>query len=161
MAGTAEEIGVLLRKHRLTLGTVESATGGLIASLITDISGSSDYFQGAIVTYSNDLKMKLAGVMKETLATDGAVSAPVAEQMASGGRSALGVDICLADTGIAGPLGATPGKPAGLFYLGLSHKGGTFHRRHVFSGSRLERKRQAAETALNWLKEYLLSLEGQ
>ena len=161
MSGAAEEIGVLLRRHQLTVGTVESATGGLIASLITDISGSSDYFQGAIVTYSNESKMKLVGVMKETLTTDGAVSAAVAEQMASGGRSALGVDICIADTGIAGPSGATPGKPLGLFYLGLCHKDGTFYRRHVFSGSRVERKRQAAETALNWLKEYLLSLDGR
>jgi nicotinamide-nucleotide amidase len=159
MPATAEEIGKLLRARDLTLGTVESATGGLIASLITDVPGSSDYFHGAIVTYSNELKIALIGVREDTLASEGAVSALVAEQMAAGGRAALGVDICLSDTGIAGPQGATPGKPLGLFYLGICHPEGTFHRKYIFSGSRLERKTQAAQAALDWLKEYLLSLD--
>jgi nicotinamide-nucleotide amidase len=158
MAGLAEEVGALLRSHHLRLGTVESATGGLIASWITAISGSSDYFEGSIVSYSNSLKMRLARVKEETLASYGAVSAQVAEEMAAGGRLALKVDVCLADTGIAGPLGATPGKPLGLFYLGLSHPQGTFHRKHLFSGSREENRKRAAEAALDWLREYLLGL---
>jgi nicotinamide-nucleotide amidase len=158
MYALAQEIGELLRERSLKLGTVESATGGLLAHLITDISGSSDYFLGSIVSYSNPIKMKLAGVKKETLEKYGAVSSEVAREMAQGGRQALGVDICLADTGIAGPTGSTPGKPVGLFYLGLSHKNGTFSRKHIFEGTREENKRQAAETALAWVKEYLTNL---
>src|SRR5512137_2382927 len=127
MAGLAAEVGTLLERRGLTLGTVESATGGLIASLIVAVPGSSHYFLGSIVSYSNQVKMRLAGVKEDTLAKHGAVSAEAAEEMAAGGRAALGVDICLSDTGIAGPHGATPGKPIGLFYLGLSHPQGTFH----------------------------------
>ncbi len=82
----------------------------------------------------------------------------MAEAMAAGGKRVLAVDICLADTGIAGPGGATVRKPAGLFYLGLCHQGGTYSQRHVFHGDREQNKQSAAEAALNWLKEYLLSL---
>jgi nicotinamide-nucleotide amidase len=154
----AQEIGDLLNKEKLTLGTVESATGGLISHLITNISGSSAYFQGAIVSYSNEIKIKLAGVHKETLEKYGAVSPQVAEEMAEGGRKALKVDICIADTGIAGPTGATKNKPVGLFYLGLAHKNGVFNRKFVFHGSREQNKEQAALEALTWLKEYLIEL---
>ena len=80
--------------------------------------------------------MKMAGVSQAALAKHGAVSHQVAEEMARGGRAALGVDVCLADTGIAGPGGATPGKPSGLFYLGLSHEGGTESQKHIFPGNR-------------------------
>jgi nicotinamide-nucleotide amidase len=154
----AKEIGDLLKEHHLTLGVIESATGGLISSLITDVSGSSDYYRGSITSYSNEIKTGLVGVREETLQKYGAVSSRVAEEMAAGGRKVLGVDICVADTGVAGPTGATTGKPLGLFYLGLSHKGGTFNRKHLFKGDREQNKQQAALTALNWLKEYLLSL---
>jgi nicotinamide mononucleotide (NMN) deamidase PncC len=75
--------------------------------------------------------------------------------MADGGRKVLGVDICVADTGIAGPGGAVPGKPVGLFYLGLANKDGTFSRKHLFKGTRAENKQQAAQTALMWVKDYL------
>jgi nicotinamide-nucleotide amidase len=151
----AFEIGDLLRQNKLTLGSVESATGGLISNIITDIPGSSDYFLGSITSYSNSIKIGLAKVKPETLEKYGAVSAPVAEEMARGGRLVLGVDICLSDTGIAGPGGATSNKPVGLFYLGISHKGGTFSRKHVFQGERAKIKEQAAEAMLKWLKEYL------
>jgi len=83
----------------------------------------------------------------------------MAEEMARGGRKALAVDICLANTGIAGPGGATPEKPVGLFYIGLSHQAGTYSQRHHFHGDREQNKRDAAEAALAWLKEYLISLE--
>ena len=159
MINPAQEIGDLLKKRGLTLGTVESATGGLISHLITGISGSSDYYMGSIISYSNDVKMRLAGVRKETLDRYGAVSSQVAEEMADGGRKALRVDICVADTGIAGPTGATEGKPVGLFYLGLSHSGGTFSRKHVFHGTRDQNKEQAAAAALAWVKEYLQARE--
>jgi len=158
MAGLEQEVGELLRGKGLTLGVVESATGGLISHRITNVAGSSDYFKGAVTAYSNDIKMGVVGVKEDTLDKYGAVSAPVAEEMAAGGRKLLGVDICLADTGIAGPGGATPGKPAGLFYLGLSHKAGTFSREHRFHGSRGQNKQSVAGAALSWLKEYLSGL---
>ncbi len=159
MDNLAQEIGDLLKSRKLTLGAVESATGGLIAHLLTNISGSSDYYQGSITSYSNEIKMRLVGVKKETLEKYGAVSGQVAEEMAEGGRKELGVDICVADTGIAGPTGATAGKPIGLFYIGLSHKNGTFNRKHIFTGNREQNKEQAARTALAWVKEYLTDLK--
>ena len=161
MEALAKEIGDLLRKNKLTLGAVESATGGLISHLITNISGSSDYYLGSITSYSNEIKMRLVGVKRETLEKYGAVSAKVAEEMAEGGRNVLGVDVCIADTGIAGPTGATRNKPIGLFYLGLSHKKGTYNRRYAFHGSREHNKEQAASAALSWLKEYLGSLSQE
>jgi len=155
MNNPAAEIIDIMREKKLTLGTVESATGGLISHLITNIPGSSDVFQGSIISYSNEIKMKIVGVKAETLKKYGAVSARAAEDMADGGRKVLGVDICVADTGIAGPGGAVPGKPVGLFYLGLANKDGTFSRKHLFKGTRAENKQQAAQTALMWVKDYL------
>jgi len=159
MARLEEEVGNLLRKKRLTLGMVESATGGLISHLITNIPGSSDYYKGSITAYSNEAKIKLVGVKAKTISQYGTVSSQVVKEMAERGRKVLAVDICLADTGIAGPSGATPGKPVGLFYLGLSHQAGTYSQKHVFRGEREQNKRSAAEAALIWLKEYLMSLK--
>jgi nicotinamide-nucleotide amidase len=155
----AAEIGDLLRRNKLTLGTVESATGGLIAHTITNVSGSSDYYLGSVVSYSNEIKNKIVGVKAATLKKYGAVSSQVAEQMAAGGRNVLKVDICLADTGIADPAGATPDKPVGLFYLGLAGPTGIFSRKHIFEGNRAQNKRSATLTALKWLKVYLTSLK--
>jgi nicotinamide-nucleotide amidase len=157
MNNLAEEIGILLKKHKLTMAVVESATGGLISYLITSVSGSSEYYKGSITSYSNEIKMKLVGVKKETLDKYGAVSSKVAEEMAEGGRKALGVDICISDTGIAGPTGATTNKPVGLFYLGLSNEEGTHNRKYIFEGNREENKENAALASLSWLKEYLTS----
>ncbi len=159
MASLEREIGDLLREKRLTLGVVESATGGLISHRITNIPGSSDYYKGSITAYSNEVKIKVVGVGEETIRRCGAVSREVAEEMAQGGRKVLGVDICLADTGIAGPGGETPGKPVGLFYLGLAHESGASSRKHQFHGDRGQNKQSAAEAALAWLKEYLESLK--
>jgi len=158
MADIAEEIGYLLRQKGLTLGTVESATGGLIAHMITGVPGSSAYFKGSVVSYSNEIKHRIIGVSSRTLEKYGAVSPQVAGEMARGGRKLLDVDICLADTGIAGPGGATEGKPAGLFYLGMAHRSGVSAQKHLFDGGREQNKRNAAEAALNWLKEYLHTL---
>jgi PncC family amidohydrolase len=154
-----EEVGALLRQKGLTLGVVESASGGLISHLITNIPGSSDYYKGSVTAYSNEVKIKVVGVREATLNKYGAVSAEVAEEMAQDGRKILGVDICLSDTGIAGPSGATQEKPVGLFYIGLSHKGGTFSQKHNFHGDREQNKQSATEATLSWLKEYLLSLK--
>jgi nicotinamide-nucleotide amidase len=154
-----EEIGNLLRQKGLTLGVVESATGGLISHRITNIPGSSDYYKGSITAYSNEIKMAVVGVKETTLKRYGAVSPQVAKEMAGGGRKVLSVDVCIADTGIAGPGGAEPGKPVGFFYIGLSHKGGTYSRKHNFTGDREQNKQSAAEAALEWLKEYLSGLK--
>ena len=158
MATIEKEIGELLRQKGLTLGTVESATGGLISHMITNVPGSSDYFKGAIISYANETKMKVVGVKEATLKRYGAVSQQVAEEMAKGGREVLRVDICLSDTGIAGPGGATQGKGVGLFYLGMASKDGVLTQKHEFHGSREGNKNSAATAALEWLKEYLISL---
>ena len=159
MADLEQEVGNLLRQKRLTLGIVESATGGLISHLITNVPGSSDYYRGSVTAYSNEVKIKVIGVKEDTINKYGAVSHQVAEEMAQGGKRILAADICLADTGIAGPSGATTGKPVGLFYIGLSHQAGTYSQEHNFQGNREQNKCQAAEAALAWLKEYLLGLE--
>jgi PncC family amidohydrolase len=156
-----DEITQLLRKYQaktgklLTIGTVESATGGRISDKLTNVPGSSDYFKGSIVSYSNEAKTNIVGVKKLTLRKHGAVSRQTAVEMAKGGRKLLRVDICLSDTGIGGPTGATPGKPIGLFYLGIAAKDSTLAKEHHFHGNREENKQKAVETALNLLKEYL------
>jgi len=159
MANLEQDVGNLLRQKGLTLGVVESATGGLISHLITNVPGSSDYYKGSVTAYSNEIKIKVVRVKEETINKYGAVSHQVAEEIAQGGKKVLGADICLADTGIAGPTGATPGKPVGLFYIGLSHQAGTYSQNHDFQGDREQNKRDAAEAALRWLKEYLISLK--
>ena len=147
MASIEQEIGDLLRQKGLTLGVVESATGGLISHRVTNAPGSSDYYIGSVTVYSNQAKIKIVGVKEDTLNKYGSVSPQVAEEMAQGGRKVLGADICLADTGIAGPSGGTPGKPVGLFYLGLAHKDSTRSQKHEFQGSREQNKQAAAEAA--------------
>jgi PncC family amidohydrolase len=154
-----EAIGDLLRQKGLMLGVVESATGGLISHRITDVPGSSDYYKGSVTAYSNEVKSGVVGVSEDTLMQYGAVSPQVAEELAEGGKMLLGADICIADTGIAGPGGATAEKGVGLFYLGLSHGEMTYSRKHQFRGNREQNKQSAALAALSWLKEYLLSLK--
>jgi len=156
------EIARLIREYQvktgkyLTIGTVESATGGRIADRITNVPGSSDYFKGSVVAYSNEVKIALLVVKKATIENYGAVSEQTAREMAQGGRELLDVDICVSDTGIAGPSGDTPGKPVGLFYLGLVAEGESLSQKHTFPGNREKNKRDAAEAALNMLKQYLL-----
>lgn len=159
MASLEQEVGNLLRQKGLTLGIVESATGGLMSHLITNIHGSSDYYKGSVTAYSNEVKIKVIGVKEDTINQYGAVSYQVVEEMARGGRKALAVDICLADTGIAGPTGATTEKPIGLFYIGLAYQAGTYSRKHNFQGNREQNKRYAADAALGWLREYLTGLK--
>jgi PncC family amidohydrolase len=162
MAGLEAEVARLIREYQaktgksLTVGTVESATGGRIADRITDMPGSSDYFKGSVVAYGNEAKTGLLGVKKATLKNHGAVSEQTALEMAQGGRGLLNVDICVSDTGIAGPAGSTPSKPTGLFYLGLAAKDTSFSQTHIFSGDRESNKRDATEAALGMLKQYLV-----
>ena len=162
MAELEVEIARLIREYQaktgksLTIGAVESATGGRIADRITNVPGSSDYFKGSVVAYSNEVKIALLGVKKATIENYGAVSEQTALEMAQGGRELLDVDLCVSDTGIAGPSGDTPGKPVGLFYLGLAAEGESLSQKHVFQGNREKNKRDATEAALNMLKQYLL-----
>ena len=159
MIDLAQEVGSLLRQKGLTLGVVESATGGLISHLITNVPSSSDYYKGSVTAYSNEAKLKVVGVKEATIDKYGAVSHQVAEELAGGGRKLLAADICLADTGIAGPAGAAPEKPVGSFYLGMSHQGGTYSQERNFQGTREQNKRQAAEAVLSWLREYLIGVK--
>jgi len=167
MAKLEAEIARLVSKCQaktgklLTIGTVESATGGRIADRITNIPDSSDYFKGSLVAYSNEVKISLLGVKNETIENHGAVSAQTALEMAQGGRKLLDVDVCISDTGIAGPSGATPEKPVGLFYIGLAAEHESLSQKHIFPGNRGENKRDAAEAALNILKQYLLRCTGK
>jgi PncC family amidohydrolase len=162
MAELEVEIARLIREYQaktgklLTVGTVESATGGRIADRLTNVPGSSDYFKGSVVAYSNEVKFALLGVKKTTVEKYGAVSEQTALEMVRGGRKLLNVDICVSDTGIAGPAGSTPSKPVGLFYLGLAGEDTSFSQTHIFPGNREGNKRDAAEAALDMLKQYLM-----
>lgn len=156
-----ERVGELLREAGQTLATVESCTGGLIGSLLTDVPGSSDYFDRAHVTYSYDAKLDI-GVAREPLDEHGAVSAPVARQMAQAARDRAGTTWGLATTGIAGPTGGGPEKPVGTVYLGIAYAGdwGTqesFARaeHREYDGDRLEIKEQIARGALELLEAEL------
>jgi PncC family amidohydrolase len=155
------EVATLIRaiegktgKH-IMIGTVESATGGRIADKITNVPGSADYFKGTIVSYSNDVKLRVVGVKEETLNTGGSVSHETAREMAEGGRKALQLDYCISTTGIAGPTGATPAKPIGLFYLGLATGDGVTSYKHMFTGNREDIKEKAARAGLQLLKNEL------
>jgi nicotinamide-nucleotide amidase len=161
MPKSEQEIANLLRQYKAktgklpTIGTAESATRGRISDKITNIPGSSDYYKGSLIAYSNEVKIALLGVREETINNHGAVSPQTAIEMAEGGRKLLKVDICLSDTGIAGPSGATPGKPVGLFYIGLSTEQGCFSQEHRFQGTREANKQSAVKAALGMLKEFL------
>jgi PncC family amidohydrolase len=151
-------IGALLARHGCTIATAESCTGGLVAARITGVSGSSAYFLGGIVSYSNDAKHRLLGVPDLMLERYGAVSADVALAMARGVRRKIGTDIGIATTGIAGPGGATPTKPVGLVYIALAAEGVERCRRYLWHGDRLENVTASAEAALRLVRTYLEEL---
>jgi nicotinamide-nucleotide amidase len=150
------ELGRRLAASGATLATAESCSGGLIAHRITNVSGSSAYFMGGVVTYSNAAKVRFLGVSQEDLAAYGAVSEPVALAMAQGARSRFGVDWAVAVTGIAGPSGGTPQKPVGLVYIAVAGPGGAAATENRFQGSREEIKAQTAERALGLLLEQVV-----
>jgi nicotinamide-nucleotide amidase len=149
----------LLERYRRAgrrLATAESCTGGMVAAALTDIAGSSDVVERGFVTYSNEAKQELLDVPAEMLAKHGAVSLQVARAMAEGALAHSHADVAVSVTGIAGPGGATPGKPVGLVYFGLARKNAeTRVERHNFSGDRGTVRRSAMETALDLLGEAL------
>ena len=142
----------LLRERGLTLGTAESCTGGLVAARLTDIPGSSDVFRGAVVAYADDVKIARLGVGEAVLAAHGAVSAEAAAAMARGALGALGVDVAVSITGIAGPDGGTEEKPVGLVYLHAVGPDGELARRLDFPGDRETIRTRAAVAALHLVR---------
>jgi PncC family amidohydrolase len=151
----SRRVGDACRSGGRSVGTAESCTGGLIAHLITEIPGSSEYFLGALVTYANDVKTGLADVPPPVLEAHGAVSAQVARAMAEGARSRLGVDVAVAVTGVAGPDGGTTAKPVGLTYVAVADPGGDDVRRYVWDSDRTGNKRLSAAAALELLLDRL------
>ena len=153
-----QRVGEVLRERGQTLAIAESLTGGLVASMVTDVPGSSAYFLEGVVSYADGSKMERLGVLEETLIAHGAVSEDVACEMAEGVRAVLGADWGISTTGIAGPTGDTEEKPLGLVYYAVASDPGTQVRRQVLPGDRLDVKRASAEAVLSLLLE---TLEGR
>ncbi|OGU43389.1 MAG: competence/damage-inducible protein A [Ignavibacteria bacterium GWC2_56_12] len=151
-------VGEMLRKAKLKLAVAESCTGGLILDRLTDVPGSSDYLERGFIVYSNESKLQELGVPQDLLAKHGAVSEEVARAMAYGARRATGTDIALSTTGIAGPAGATPGKPVGLVFVGYADKAGSLALKFNFGLDRRRTKERAAQAALELLRRKLLKL---
>ena len=148
-------VGQLLHERGLSLAVAESCTGGLLSHRITNVPGSSAYFNGAVVAYSNAVKQALLGVRPESLVQFGAVSEPVAREMARGVRLLLQAGLGLSVTGVAGPGGGTPDKPVGLVFIGLSSAEGEWAERYLWGGDREQNKALSAEAALDLLRRYL------
>jgi PncC family amidohydrolase len=146
-----QQIALGLLRQGWTLGTAESCTGGLIGDVITNRAGSSAYFQGGVISYSNEVKRGVLGVSETTLRDHGAVSEPCAVEMARGVRAALGVDVGVSATGIAGPDGGSESKPVGLIYVGLSTPDGDSVSRNVWPYDRIGNKQATADEALRLL----------
>lgn len=165
--GIEKRVGDLLREDEATVATAESCTGGLVGSLLTDVPGSSDYFDRSFVTYSYDAKLQL-GVDRELLDEYGAVSEPVARAMAQGARDRANTTWGVATTGIAGPSGGSPAKPVGTVFVGVAYAApwgtgnsyATTHRAE-FDGSRTEIKAAIAEYVLERLADAVESRDGQ
>jgi nicotinamide-nucleotide amidase len=152
-----EVVGEILTKKKMTLALAESCTGGLIGDRITNVSGSSNYFLGGVVAYSNPAKQKLLGIRKATLEKYGAVSGQTAAEMARGVRKTFGSGLGLAVTGIAGPTGGTALKPVGLVFMAVDGSRGILVTHRIFLGQRRQIKEAAAQAALNLLRLYLLN----
>ena len=147
----ARELGGVFKESGLTLALAESCTGGLLAAMLTDLPGSSAYFVGGVVAYSDSAKEKLLGVSSSLLAEHGAVSAEVAEAMAEGARSRFGADVAASVTGIAGPDADGTTKPLGLTYVAVATPSRTSSREFRFTGDRWANRRQGAGEAIKML----------
>ena len=147
----AADLAEAVRPARLTVAVAESSTGGLIGSMITDQPGSSAYFAGGVIAYSNEVKVKQLGVSAELIERVGAVSREVAEAMAEGARERLGTSLAVAVTGIAGPDTDGSAKPVGLTYIAVASEGRVLAHEFNFKGDRISNRRQAAAEALRLL----------
>jgi len=153
-----EVVGNLLRLKKYTIALAESCTGGLMANRITNVPGSSDYFERGVISYSNRSKEEILGVPSSLIESKGAVSAEVVESMAEGVRILSNAELGIGISGIAGPGGGSADKPVGTVYVGISSKqGGTFSRRFQFSGTREEIKLISSEVALDLVRKFLLN----
>ncbi|MBL7825035.1 MAG: CinA family nicotinamide mononucleotide deamidase-related protein, partial [Saprospiraceae bacterium] len=150
-----ETVGKTMRSRGLTLGIAESCTGGYLSHLITSVPGASDYFMGAMVTYSNELKIEKLGVDPSMIEQHGAVSEVTVCAMAEGALKTLGVDIAVAITGIAGPGGGTPEKPVGTVWMAVSGMGHTSTVKHIFGRDRVKNIHMASIYALILLRRFL------
>jgi nicotinamide-nucleotide amidase len=152
-----EVLGKLLTERKKTIAVAESCTGGLIGARITNVSGSSQYFERGVITYSNRAKNELLKIPAEVIEKHGAVSDVVAVLMAEGVRKMGGTDFGLSATGIAGPTGGTPQKPVGLVYIGFAHENDSFAERFIFGQDRRTNRQRAAQAALNIVRLFLLN----
>ncbi|MBD1844878.1 competence/damage-inducible protein A [Cyanobacteria bacterium FACHB-63] len=154
----ASVVGELLKERQATLGVAESCTGGGLGQMLTRVSGSSAYFWGGVISYDNSVKERILGVDSKAIATEGAVSAIVAEQMAAGVRSCLGTTWGVSITGVAGPGGGSDEKPVGLVYIGLANSEGATSQRYLFGDRGRDWVRQvSACSALDQLRRKLLN----
>jgi nicotinamide-nucleotide amidase len=151
----ASVVGDQLKLKNATIATAESCTGGLIASLITDISGSSDYFNTGYVTYANDTKMSMLGVSQATLDVHGAVSEETVSEMLSGTLERSGSDYAIAVSGVAGPTGGSEEKPVGTVYIGVANEQGKHVKRYQFGTERIMNKVLSAHVALNMARLFI------
>jgi nicotinamide-nucleotide amidase len=156
-----ETIGKILTERNLTIAVAESCTGGFIASRITDISGSSNYFERGVVAYSNAAKVEILKVNEDTLQKFGAVSQEVAMQMAEGIRAISGADIGISTTGILGPTGATFNKPVGLVYIGYCDEKICYAKKFLFGNDRIINKQRASQAALEIVRRNLLRIPDE
>lgn len=155
-----EVIGGILRSQSATLGTVESCTGGALAARIVTVPGSSDYFKGSIISYANELKVKLVHVSNSTLEDHGAVSRQTVEEMAHHGRSQLKTDYCIATSGIAGPDGGSDEKPVGTVWIAVATPAGVHSKLFHFKHNRERNIELSVVNALNFLRRELLQLDS-
>ncbi len=151
----AEQVGAALLARHWRLAVAESATGGLVGHWLTSVSGSSAYFWGGVIAYANEVKQNVLGVRVETLTRWGAVSPQVALEMAQGVCRVVGVEMGVSITGIAGPTGATPAKPVGLYYVGLAAPGDRRVWRYLLDGDRAANNETIARAVLTHVRDYL------
>ena len=156
----SKQLGELLRSKGLVMGTAESCTGGRIANMVTLVAGSSDYFVGGVVSYSNEVKHNVLGVSEDSLRLYGAVSREVVEQMAQGAIRTLGCDCSVATSGVAGPGGGSPEKPVGTVWIAAALKEQVVSHCYHFGTVRAENIQSAADTALTMLLELLQKSDG-
>lgn len=150
-----QECGKLLKARGWMLAVAESCTGGLIGHRVTTIAGSSEYFLGGIIAYSNRIKIEQLNIDEESLEQEGAVSEIIACQMAAGVRVLFGADIAVSVTGIAGPDGGSAEKPVGTVFVGLAIAGDVIAEKFLFDGDRISIQQQTAEVALDILARKL------
>ena len=151
----SSQVGEILTERELTIAAAESCTGGLLSHILTGVSGSSAYFIGGVVAYSNQIKESILGVSNETLEKFGAVSAQTAQEMAQGISQKFNTTIGLSTTGIAGPTGGTPEKPVGLVWIGLHFNDKTFAHECHFEGDRESVKMKTVKALLSTLLDLL------